>query len=152
WWVHADDPFEKFIALHFRGLAHYCFGQTIEAILQLESALNQHGPSIVDSRCSDEELAVRRCYSFTAQSSLAYYYGEIAGSDAAAKLNAEQRAGELLRRAKEMAQTLGIDSATDDDKQKVLHKFYLQDTVGAVEIAFARDGVAAREGLRKCQE
>ena len=148
WYRSHDEAYERNKALYFKSLAHFCFGQVIEAVSTAEEALSGYEEKIFTKNLLEGELKDRKTRLMAGKSGLAYYYAELAGSDAGGKMSAEQRARALIKESQKLANELGITHAKTGVLLEL--KCMLDDTRGAVKIAFGKSAAEVHKGLTLC--
>lgn len=144
WFLASREDEEKYDALIFKALAHYCFGQILQAIFQSKEAFRKYKIPLREGESDQKVILRRNLKKFAAMTSLAYYYAEIAGSDPATKLRARQEAERLVDEMRPLAKEFG--------SHQLINLLFFEDTRGAIKIAFAESVEDVQEGLGICKE
>jgi ppGpp synthetase/RelA/SpoT-type nucleotidyltranferase len=148
WLFEAASALERMHALRFLSLAHFSFGNKVDAVKRCQEAVEEFERSRPQLETLPEGEG-DRC-EIEMRNSLAYYLADLADSDAGQKMGAKELAVTQLETTKKVAGRLR--DATPEKCLSPVMEAMLMDTEGAVRIACAPDAPGVREGMRFCKE
>jgi ppGpp synthetase/RelA/SpoT-type nucleotidyltranferase len=136
-------------AHRFKALALFAFGEKVEAINEAQRALEVWRSGGREEAEKEDPLAAQ-LKEIQIKNRLAYFYADIAGSDAARKMNA---ADEATRYIKDIDDGIAVLKVASGGSMPDLHtENQILDTRGAVVIAFGEKAGQVREGLDTCRK
>jgi ppGpp synthetase/RelA/SpoT-type nucleotidyltranferase len=139
WKFQTTSSLERSRALRFLALAHFNFGDKVEAVRQCQEAIDEWHHNPITGLSTD----LQNTTEIEMRNSLAYCLADLADSDAGIKMQAKERAARHLQEAKRTAELV--------QELPLLTRAMLIDTEGAVNIASAANAAGVREGLQLCK-